>query len=241
MKKHWNALLIAGAFIGASPLHAESLVPPDQGGVWQSLQERPMLQALALLGLAFLLGLAIVLWRRSAGKGEPAVFDNTYDAGFGTIQPDKPQRRDPALRPVSLNGVTGARTDTVVAPWSVPADFDVPRFLRKSKAAFLRLQSAWDQADLKDIRRFTTRELFGEFCRQLGERGGAPNVTEVVTLGAELHSVETVDEYYVAKVKFSGMIREDADTPVAPFTEIWKLSKPLDGHRSWIVAGIEQH
>lgn len=241
MKKRWNALLIAGAFIGASPLHAEPLLSPGQDGVWQSLQERPMLLALALLGLLFLPGLAIVLWRRAAGKGEPAVFDNTYDAGFGTIQPVVPQRREPTLRPLSLKAVTGTRTDTVVAPWGVPADFDVPRFLRKSKAAFIRLQAAWDQADLKDIRRFTTRELFGEFCRQLNERGGAPNVTEVVSLGAELHSVETVDEYYIAKVKFSGMIREDAGAPVAPFAEIWKLSKPLDGHRSWIVAGIEQH
>ena len=129
----------------------------------------------------------------------------------------------------------------MVAPWSVPADFDVPRFLRKSKAAFVRLQAAWDKADLQDIRSFTTRELFTEFCRQLKERGGAPNVTEVVTLGAELDSVETVDEYYIAKVKFSGMIREDAEAPVTPFSEVWQLSKPLDGHRSWIVAGIEQY
>jgi predicted lipid-binding transport protein (Tim44 family) len=241
MKKHLNILLVTSAAMAASSLQAEPALPHPHSGFWQSLQERPPLLAMALAGLVLLLGLAIVLWRRAAGKGEPAVFENTYDAGFDTIQPTKPQRRDPNLRPLSLNTVTGARTDTVVAPWSVPADFDVPHFLRKSKAAFIRLQAAWDQGDLQDIRRFTTRELFTEFCRQLKERGGAPNVTEVVTLGAELHSVETVDEYYVAKVKFSGMIREDANVPVAPFAEIWKLSKPLDGHRSWIVAGIEQH
>ncbi len=182
----------------------------------------------------------VALWRRSSARGDSGGFENTYDGGYDTIQPNKPVRRDPYLRPLSGNTVTGGRTDTVVAPWSVPADFDVPNFLRKSKAAFTRLQAAWDKADLNDIRRFTSKELFGEFCRQLNERGGAPSATEVVTLGAELHSVDTMDAYYIATVKFSGMIREDAG-PVAPFSESWKLSKPLDGHRSWIVAGIEQH
>ncbi|RJG03601.1 Tim44 domain-containing protein [Noviherbaspirillum sedimenti] len=249
MKKRLNALLFAAAILGVSSLRAQSAEPeaqtqaglaPQPDGLWQGLLERPAVLIMALLALVILLGVAVVLWRRAASKGEPAGFDNTYDDGFETIQPARLPRKDPNLRPLSLDTVTGARTDTVVAPWSVPADFDVPRFLRKSKAAFIRLQTAWDQADLNDIRRFTTKELFGEFCRQLNERGDAPNVTEVVTLGAELHSVETVGEYSIAKVKFSGMIREDGAAQVAPFNEVWKLSKPLDGHRSWIVAGIEQ-
>lgn len=250
MKKCLNALLFAATFAGAASLHAqavesatgaEEMLAQPPASLLHSLMDRPLVLGGVLLVLVVLSGLVIVLWRRSAGKGDASGFENTYDGGFDTIQPTLAPRKDPNLRPLSLNTVTGARTDTVVAPWSIPADFDVPRFLRKSKSAFVRLQTAWDQADLNDIRRFTSKELFGEFFRQINERGGAPNVTEVVTLGAELHSVETVDGYYVAKVKFSGMIREDAAAPVAPFSEIWKLSKPLDGHRSWIVAGIEQH
>jgi predicted lipid-binding transport protein (Tim44 family) len=238
VKKCLNALLVAAA-VGASSVHAESPLPHHPDGFWQNLQERPPLLVMTLAVLVLLLGLLIVFLRRAAGKGEPPIFDNTYDAGFDTIMPAP--RREPTLRLVGANTDGSARTDTVVAPWGVPADFDVPRFLRKSKAAFVRLQAAWDQGDLQDIRRFTTRELFAEFCRQLKERGGAPNMTEVVTLGAELDSVETVDEYCIAKVKFSGMIREDAEAPVTPFSEVWKMSKPLDGHRSWIVAGIEQY
>lgn len=251
MKKCLNALLFAGAFAGAASLHAQTIesatgaegaLRQPFAGLLQRFMEHPLVLGGVLLALVVvLLGLAIVLWRRSAGKGEASGFENTYDGGFDTIQPTLAPRKDPNLRPLSLNTVTGARTDTVVAPWSIPADFDVPRFLRKSKSAFVRMQTAWDQADLNDIRRFTSKELFGEFFRQINERGSAPNVTEVVTLGAELHSVETVDGYTVARVKFSGMIKEDAAAPVAPFSEIWKLSKPLDGHRSWIVAGIEQH
>jgi len=112
--------------------------------------------------------------------------------------------------------------------------------LRKTKAYFIRLQGSWDKADAKDIRRFTTRELFGEFCRQMNERGDAPCTTEVVTLGAELQDVKTVGEYYVATVKFSGMMREDDAKNAAPFSEIWSLNKPLDGHRSWVLADIKQ-
>ncbi|QAU33398.1 Tim44-like domain-containing protein [Janthinobacterium sp. 17J80-10] len=250
MTKCLNALLLAAAFPVAVSLHAQTAdsAPGAEGALAQppaslvqSLMEHSLVIGGVLLALVALMGLAIVLWRRSTGKGEASGFENTYDGGFDTIQPVRPPRKDPNLRPLSLNTVTGARTDTVVAPWSIPADFDVPRFLRKSKSAFVRLQTAWDQADLNDIRRFTSKELFGEFFRQINERDGAPNLTEVVTLGAELHSVETVDGYYIARVKFSGMIKEDAAAPVAPFSEIWILSKPLDGHRSWIVAGIEQH
>jgi predicted lipid-binding transport protein (Tim44 family) len=139
----------------------------------------------------------------------------------------------------NLKAVNDEKTDTVITPWNVPADFDVPRFLRKCKAYFMRLQSSWDNADVKDIRRFTTRELFGAFCKQLNERGKEASVTEVVTLGAELQGVETVGEYYIATVKFTGMVKED-QAEVAPFSEVWNLSKPLDGHRSWVLAKIQQ-
>ncbi len=230
-----NALSFASAAFGASSLHAQALADTPAPG----LLEQPVVLILAGLGLVLLFVLVAVLLRRR--RNDAPGFENTYDGGFETVEPTRPQRKDPnTLRPLGRN-TTGSRTDTVVAPWDVPADFDVPRFLRKAKGAFVRLQEAWDKADLQDIRRFTSREVFGEFSRQLAERGSAPNVTEVVTLGAELLDVATVDASYVAKVKFSGMIKEDAGAPVAPFSEIWQLSKPLDGRSSWVIAGIAQY
>lgn len=242
MKKCLNALLFVASIPVAFSLHAQTAdgaLAQSRASTMHGFLERPLVIGGVLLALVVLSGFVVVLWRRGAGKGDVGSFENTYDNGFDTIQPTRAPRKDPNLRPLSLHTVTGARTDTVVAPWGIPADFDVPRFLRKSKSAFVRMQAAWDRADLNDIRRFTSKELFGEFFRQIGDRAGAPAVTEVVTLGAELHSVETADGYYIARVKFSGMIKEDAG-PVTPFSETWELSKPLDGHRSWIVAGIEQ-
>ncbi len=241
MKKWSKIFLFAGAAASAASLHAE---PAQQmnAGTWQGVADSPVVMVLGVLVALMIVVLAVMLFKRAPdGRDNNDGFDNTYDGGYDTIQPTRPGRKEPSLRPISVKPVADKKTDTVIAPWSVPADFDVPRFLRKSKAAFIRLQTSWDQADLQDIRRFTTRELFGEFCTQLKERGGVPNVTEVVTLGAELQGVETVDEYYIAKVKFTGMIKEDADAQVAPFSEVWNLSKPLDGHRSWIVARIEQY
>jgi predicted lipid-binding transport protein (Tim44 family) len=44
----------------------------------------------------------------------------------------------------------------------------------------------------------------------------------------------------VASVRFSGLIREEADAPAAPFNEVWVLAKPVTGERGWVIAGIQQ-
>ena len=33
--------------------------------------------------------------------------------------------------------------------------------------------------------------------------------------------------------------REEANAPAAPFDEVWHLVRPLDGSRSWAIAGIQ--
>lgn len=126
------------------------------------------------------------------------------------------------------------------ATWSIPSDFDVPGFLRHTKTYFIRLQAAWDRADTGDIREFTTPEMFGELKLQLQERGATPNVTDVVSLDAELLGIETTSNEYLASVKFSGMIKESEHAPAEAFTEVWNLSKPVAGQGGWVLAGIQQ-
>lgn len=126
------------------------------------------------------------------------------------------------------------------ATWSIPSDFDVPGFLRHTKTYFIRLQAAWDRADTNDIREFTTPEMFGELKLQLQERGATANVTDVVSLDAELLGIETTSNEYLASVKFSGMIKESEHAPAEAFTEVWNLSKPLSGQGGWVLAGIQQ-
>ncbi|WP_019142324.1 Tim44 domain-containing protein [Noviherbaspirillum massiliense] len=128
----------------------------------------------------------------------------------------------------------------VNAPFGVPADFDTAGFLRNGKVYFIRLQAAWDKADINDLREFTTPEMFAELKMQLQERGASPNHTDVVSLDAEMLGVETVGTDYLASVKFSGMIREEENAPAQPFTEVWNLSKPVSGQGGWLLAGIQQ-
>jgi predicted lipid-binding transport protein (Tim44 family) len=234
MSRSIVSLLMAGLAAPLSALAQASSEPSALPNDWLTL---------ALIGaaLAVLVIAALVLLRRPAPRraGEHE-FEHTYDGGYESVMPNPNRRREPSLNTIA-RAAGDERTDTVIAPGGVPADFDVPRFLRKSKAAFVRLQSSWDKGDLADIRRYTTRELCTELARQLKARGDGENKTEVVALGAELQGVETAGEYTVATVRFTGTIREAVDAAAAPFTEVWNLSKPLDGHRSWVIAKIQQY
>ena len=125
------------------------------------------------------------------------------------------------------------------APWGVPANFDTAGFIRIAKVQFLRMQAAWDEKNLADIREFTTPEVFAEIKMQLDEEKGAVNKTEVSNLDATLLGIETGPTEYLASVRFSGSMRENQAGTV-PFEEVWNLGKPLDGRSGWLLAGIQQ-
>lgn len=160
---------------------------------------------------------------------EPAVAKTGSSAGFQS-----------ALESTSGGTSLGANSANDAGTWTIPADFDVPAFLRHSKTYFIRLQAAWDKADISDIREFTTGEMFAEIKLQIQERGATANVTDVVSIDAEMLGIETVGNEYLASVKFSGMIKEAADAPAEAFKEVWNLSKPADGSGGWVLAGIQQ-
>jgi predicted lipid-binding transport protein (Tim44 family) len=123
---------------------------------------------------------------------------------------------------------------------AVPADFDTETFLRHAKVHFTRLQAAWDERNLADIREFTTPEMFAELKVDLDARGAEPNQTDVVQLNAELLGLEDRGDEYLASVRFSGLIRESAGASAEPFTETWVLSKAARKNEGWLLAGIEQ-
>jgi predicted lipid-binding transport protein (Tim44 family) len=197
----------------------------------------------ALLAVAAMFIYRMIMRRKNGDNGAMARsgFQPAF-AGAGAT-PEIGSRIEPA-QPAALQGQSYASgsdaANTVSAPWGVPADFDTAGFLRNSKTYFIRLQAAWDKADANDIREFTTPELFAEMKLQLQERGASANYTDVLALDAELLGVETVDNDYLASVKFSGMIREEENAPTAPFTEVWNLSKPVAGQGGWVLAGIQQ-
>ncbi|WP_251369344.1 Tim44 domain-containing protein [Polynucleobacter sp. MWH-Spelu-300-X4] len=137
---------------------------------------------------------------------------------------------------------TGSSVPVQEAPASVSgiADFDQEAFLVNAKKHFVRLQEAWDQGDLAQLKEFATVEMFDELRQDLQARVAQNNKTEVLTLDAELLGVETTSDVYLASVRFSGMIREHADAPAESFVEVWNLVKPVQGQGGWVLAGIQQ-
>ncbi|HVL59347.1 MAG TPA: Tim44-like domain-containing protein, partial [Burkholderiaceae bacterium] len=122
----------------------------------------------------------------------------------------------------------------------VPAGFDVEGFLRNAKVYFIRLQAAFDAADLNDLREFTSPQMFAELKMQIDERRGAANVTEVVALDAELLGVHSSEHEHLASVRFTGLIREAAGATAQPFDEAWNFTRPAHGGGGWVLAGIQQ-
>jgi predicted lipid-binding transport protein (Tim44 family) len=121
-----------------------------------------------------------------------------------------------------------------------PPGFDADAFAREAKLNFIRLQAAFDAGNLDDLRAFTSPEVFAEIRMQLAERGEAAQVTDVVTINAEV--LEAVDEgnQHIVSVRFTGLVREAADQAAMPLDEIWHLTKPVSGQGGWVIAGIQQ-
>ena len=127
----------------------------------------------------------------------------------------------PAIKAAwSLRG----RRGRVAAP-AVPAGLDVGEFLRLARLSFVRLQAAWDSADLATLERLTTGPLLAELRDQISARGGALNHTDVVDLKARLLAFEELREAFVASVEFTGLIREQADADAVEFCELWLLTR----------------
>lgn len=119
-----------------------------------------------------------------------------------------------------------------------PPSFDPNSFLHQVKTHFIRMQAAYDQSNLSDIREFTTPEMFAEIRLQLQERGNQNNVTDVVTLNAEIVDFNKEDSDYIISVRFMGTIREEENSVPNEFCEIWHFQKNLEG--GLLVTGIQQ-
>ena len=135
---------------------------------------------------------------------------------------------------VKLSGIMGLMTAPVTLPGGMPAaDFE-----RLAKMVFIRMQAANDAANLDDLRKFTTPELFASLRLDLQERGAAKQQTDVVQIDAQV--VEAVQEkgQDIVTVRFSGLIREAAEAGAEPFNELWHLVRPADGAGEWAIAGI---
>lgn len=127
--------------------------------------------------------------------------------------------------------------------WGVPEGFDQTGFLDVSKTNFIKLQAAWDMADIPSLKAMMTDGMLSQIQTQLLEReshtGAAQNCTEVVMLEAQLLGIEEFALEYLASVEFSGLIREDPSAGPSPFREVWSITRTKAGAGGWLVAGVQ--
>ena len=146
----------------------------------------------------------------------------------------------PSSTPLAADQASAVPAAAPVAKVFVPASFDSEGFARTAKMIFIRMQAANDTADLDDLRRFTTPELFASLRLDLQERGPSAQHTDVVKVQADVLDVSNETDRQVVSVRFHGEMIEEKGAPAAPFNEVWHLVKPHDDSQPWAVAGIEQ-
>jgi predicted lipid-binding transport protein (Tim44 family) len=144
----------------------------------------------------------------------------------------------PPQAPVAVAG--GSQSQPQANAVKVPAGFDTVSFLRGAKLNFVKLQVANDLGNLEEIREITTSEMFDVLSKDVRERAGAAQQTDVVSVDADLLEVVTEGDKHWASVRFSGMVRETPGAAPEEFQEVWNLAKPADGSSGWLLAGIQQ-
>lgn len=198
---------------------------------------------IALIGGVIFFIIAMIR-RKSQPAMQPAAAFSGAGAGYNPQPQSQPQQQPMAFQPVQPAAAPAVAPVAPAAaahtPWGVPADFDTAGFLRAAKSNYIRLQAAWDKADVEDIRTFTTPEVFAELRMQIQERGAQAEYTDVVTIDAELLGIENDGREYLASVKFWGTMKPAADALPESFQEVWNLSKPVNGSSGWMLAGIQQ-
>jgi len=148
-------------------------------------------------------------------------------------------RQEPAFTPAT-NQLGGASIEPNPFKSTVPPGFDEYSFLENAKQYFRSLQKAWDLGDLAALREFATPEMFATISQDLAGRADTLNQTDVISINAQLIGIEIKDNMYLCCVQFSGMISEQAGAPANHFSEMWNLSKPVEGPGGWVLAGISQ-
>ena len=199
-----------------------------------------MLMAALLVGLLVFGGM--FLFRMFAQKrGEPVQRPLQYAAeGPRAPYPAMGNETVAAPPPSQMSGFDRGAQAAPVAAANVPAGFDVAGFVRGAKMNFIKLQVANDAGNVDELREFTTPEMLEELRKDIAERGGARQQTDVVALNADLLEVVTEGVMHWASVRFSGSIRETPSQAPEAFEEVWSLAKPVDGSTGWVLAGIQQ-
>ena len=137
--------------------------------------------------------------------------------------------------------------NTDILPSVAPAvsQAEIDQFLQVARDQFMKLQAIWDAADIHALADFCTPTMTRELSHQIAARRGEANHTEVVSLNVEwLGMSDETDDFGKpvdeVRIRFSGLIREDADAAPIDFDEAWTLHRVKSSDTGWQLAGITQ-
>lgn len=123
---------------------------------------------------------------------------------------------------------------------NVPADFNQEEFLEGAKAAYVRLNAAWDKRNLSDIEQFATPSFMDEI-RSQADADASPSTTEIMLVNASLVEVVRDGDDQMASVFFNVLMRESAEQNAPQdVREMWHFVRNADGTGMWRVDGIQQ-
>lgn len=228
------------------------------GGAFENIN---FMDILIFAVLAFVLFKVFTMMRRQSNGTAPAAA-----GGAPYAREDITARQAPASAPLPGSSSRGFDTDifndakrnetvqnitdTVATggrpvPGHIVASFDQTGFVDGAKNAFARLQQAWNEGDMADIRQFTTDKVFGEVQDQYHART-ADSRTEIVDLNAMLIEASEVNGYHEAAVYFEAQLREadsnsEEDVEVTTAREVWHFVRPVNSRvPTWFLDGIQQ-
>lgn len=189
---------------------------------------------IALIGLAVFL--AVRVFRRraaglAAGPARMAFDGHPADPSEASGQPGE------AAGGFGL----GVPKDRPAGEPRVPAGFDAPEFLAGAKAAYTRLQQAWDRRDVQDIAQFTSPEVLRKIESQAAE-DPTPSRTELLLVTPSLLEVREEGAQTVASVLFDVLLREDqSEERPQQVREVWHFSRHTANPKdTWRLEGIQQ-
>ncbi len=184
---------------------------------------------MALVGFAIFFVVRLLMRGRAGAQPAPATGPMQYSGlGNETVAAPPPSQ------------AAGFEAQPALVAANIPAGFDGEGFVRQAKLSYIRMQTANDAGNLAELREFTTPEMFEALKTDIDVRGGAKQLTDVVTLNADLLEVVTEGDKHWASVRFSGLVREVPGQSPVSFEEVWNLGKPADGSTGWLLAGIQQ-
>ncbi len=205
---------------------------------------------IALLAVVAFVAVRFVMSRmRGGARGGPQLAGAGAGGGNAGWQPQVQQPQPESAAPMQravLDAPAAASAGAAAAgaaiapqvPVTLPGGMATSDFERLAKMVFIRLQAANDTANLDDLRKFTTPELFASLRLDLQDRGSVKQTTDVVQIDAQVVETAHENNQDIVTVRYQGLIREEADAGAQPFHELWHLVRPADGSADWAIAGI---